>query len=210
MKNTQQGFVGIILIIILAIAIGAGGTYYLTKKQKTDVQINSSIPTQPEQKENPRAQAETPVTVKVPAIVSPEVKKDLTDQQITSAVTTDLSGKNKVEGIYKGDLNSDGYPDAFVWLSLYSTEGEPAHALEIVIQKKDGSAESIKNLTFPYTIATWSGGASTKLDSVKIESDIIYITSSSFYDNDNYKVANKLPKQTKKFQLTGSTLVEVR
>ena len=41
MKNTQTGFVGIVLILIFALALGIGGTYYVMDK-KEDVPVNAT------------------------------------------------------------------------------------------------------------------------------------------------------------------------
>lgn len=69
MENTNKGFVGIALIIILAIALGAGGTYYVTTKKNVDLQNNStSTPSsQTQDKKASEVQEETSVAIKAPS-----------------------------------------------------------------------------------------------------------------------------------------------
>jgi hypothetical protein len=117
---------------------------------------------------------------------------------------------NSVLGIYKGDLNNDGYDDAFVWTnSCPDTDSSCGYGYAVVINKKDGTGDSILEKT-PSVLSGWSGGNETKLEDVKIQDGIIYITSSTFKDSSDYKLANNLPKQTKKFKLQGNDLVEVK
>jgi hypothetical protein len=107
-------------------------------------------------------------------------------------------------------LNNDGYSDALVWVSSCSAHNDCAHGLRVVLNNKNGAGTETVNLRTPDTISGWSGGSSTVFDAVKIENGIVYITSSSFYNSGDYKSATKLPKQTKRFQLQGSNLVEIK
>lgn len=224
MKHTQRGFAGIVLVIILAVVLTAGGTYYVATKQKTNIQTDTFSTSTAEQnksqnetqndKANPSATSTTGKSQTLSFDSSskvnvPEIKKELTGTQIALALGNKLSAKNKIEKVYRGDLNNDGYSDALVVLSLYSSEGEPGRGFEIVIQKKEGSVELVSNLMIPDSISGWSGGASTNFDSVKIENSIAYITSSSFYNSGNWKIAQKLPTQTKKFQLVSNSFTEI-
>lgn len=67
MKNTKQGFVGIALIIILAVVLTAGGTYYITTKKNINTQVQSSTATSSQQFENSSVQTETVATIKTPS-----------------------------------------------------------------------------------------------------------------------------------------------
>ncbi len=101
MKNTQQGFVGIALIIILAIAFTAGGTYYVTTKQNSNTQVDMSTSTpfvQNSQHENKKTEEKDTVAIKSPTttvatnITMPEViNTTLTDQEILGS-TYKISG----------------------------------------------------------------------------------------------------------------------
>lgn len=102
MKSSQKGFVGIALVIIVVIALGAGGTYYVTTKEKTNAEIVApkSSPATEDQKANPNAKEGTSLTIKAPSIgvVTPTVAREATSVAVKSVpekvdITTSIDTK---------------------------------------------------------------------------------------------------------------------
>lgn len=113
-------------------------------------------------------------------------------------------------GIYKGDLNNDDYIDALVWANTCAhIDNDCAYGLRVVLNNKDGTGKLIFGYS-PDVISGWSGGNETRLDNVKIEGGIIYITSGTFKSEDDPKSSIDLPKQTKKFKIQGNDMIEVK
>jgi hypothetical protein len=227
MKNNQKGFaVPLIIAIVAIVAIGVGiYAYDNNKSSDTIATTNENVPVN-----NTTTQNNGTVTSQ------PTQSKDLTDVQVVAALNATFASHNKtkyqyqnqqdtqgktvysvsvdngintVDAIYKGDLNNDGYSDALVWVGSCSTDNDCAHGLRVVLNNKNGAGIEMTNLRTQDTISGWSG-SSTVFDFVKIENGIVSITSSSFYSSGDWKTATKLPRQTKKFQLQGNQLVEVK
>jgi hypothetical protein len=217
MKKNKKGFALTGLLLIIAIlAIGGGAYYYYNKSSKpkditgqnekdiSDEQVIAAL------NADLVSSQSYPDTYKTNSKYQYKLQKDsqgkefygVTVQENTSIAT------NTVLGIYKGDLNGDTYADALVWVNS-CTNSDCGYGLRIVLNKKDGMGASIK-FTQPDTISGWSGGDETRLDVVEIDQGVIYITSSTFKDSGDYKVAKNLPKQTKKFKLQGDKLIEVK
>ncbi len=218
MKNLQKGFVVPVVVIIVILVIG-GGVYVYTKNKVEDKNTNIHTASS---KDISDAQVVAALNAD---LVSPEsypdryktnskyqykLQKDSQDKEYYAVAVREgvSTAVNTILGIYKGDLNGDGYADAFVWMNS-CTNSDCGYGERIVINGKDGTGTSIKFIE-PDTISGWSGGKETQLDAVKIDQGIIYITSSTFKDSGDYKVAKNLPKQTKKFKLQGDTLIEIK
>ncbi|MES2437131.1 MAG: hypothetical protein V4519_03885 [Patescibacteria group bacterium] len=216
MRKYEKGFIRVVSIIVITIVAISASVYLSTKINS----VNSS----------------TSDTEGVLSSIEITDMTDLTDQQIVDALNIGLisqnrakyqyltqqdaqgntiygvavdNGFNKIDAIYKGDLNNDKYADALVWVSS-CTKGDCAYGLRLVLNNQDKTGESVENFRTPDTISGWSGGNATVLEKVVIEKGFVYITSSSFYSSGDWKSAEKLLRQIKKFQLKDKELVEVR
>ncbi len=97
MKNTQQGFIGIILVVILALALGASGTYYVLTKQKiqdgdsvSTTTINVSVPPA---NENKHTVSDTYYTAPVPGGGSSAATTSTPTTAVSADATYSISGE---------------------------------------------------------------------------------------------------------------------
>jgi hypothetical protein len=223
MKNKNMGFIGITLLIVAALVILGGGAYIAVshhEKVKEQIAASSTVATYSSSTVSASLSASTSVSV--------GANVDLSDQAVVNALNHDSStsftlqknamgnsgyqynipggGALFINKIYKGDLNGDGYSDALI------TEGfcgaSCGQGLEVVINQKDGTGKGI-DVKAPDTIQG-SGVGQTSLNDIKIENGLIYITANNFYASEEDYNTNPLPAQTKKFQLQGDALVEVK
>ena len=210
MKISKKTPLIISTIVIIALLVIVGGVYIykntqtVSSKEISDAQVVAALNAD-------LVSAEShPDSYKTDSKYQYQLQKDSQGREYYAVTVKESmsTAVNTVLGIYKGDLNGDTYTDAFVWVNS-CTNSDCGYGERIVINKKDGTGVLMK-FTGPDTISGWSGGAETRLDAVKIDQGIIYITSSTFKDSRDYKIANNLPTQTKKFKLQGDKLIEVK
>jgi len=92
MKNKQRGFIGIIAIVIIALAVIGGGAYVYTQNSVPKATVFETIPTDNPEKIVDNKMPEKATTTKV--VVAPKVAVNTTVTTNNTTVTSGISGQD--------------------------------------------------------------------------------------------------------------------
>ena len=163
MKNTQRGFTGIAIVILIAIIIIGGGIYlYSAQKPHTDVSI-AQLDTQSTTSDSTISNTITPTTN--------SNSKTLSDAQFMSAV-----GKDATKVRARGDINGDGYEDAIV--EEIHCGASCGVGLDVVFNINNSSAKLFKPTQYANFEPAYRGSSAVKsnVTSITIKNGIISFT----------------------------------
>ncbi len=161
MNNSQKGFIGIILVIILALGIVGGGAYiYTTQKEKIKTTSEQTTAT---------STTSNSVTTSPTVIADVEEKNNglsLTDAQFTSVIVDDPQAKV----LARGDVNMDGFEDAIV--QEVHCGASCSISLQVVLNMQNKTAKLLKDKNYPDTFApafVGSSAAKSQVDNISID-----------------------------------------
>lgn len=107
MKNIQKGFVGIIILVILALALGIGGTYYVVKPKQQVIVNEDSVGQVNVNADNDQPKdVKTEVGVKVNTVVAPVVNVDVAVSLSIKGNILKVMEGNKIKQTLSADSNS--------------------------------------------------------------------------------------------------------
>ena len=161
MKNTQRGFIGIAIAVLIALVVLGGGAYfYTTQKAQIDTpQVSNSVASS---SQNSNAQTSIPTTNRT----------SLTDAEFIAVSSDDPQAKV----VARGDINGDGYEDAIV--QDVHCGASCSISLLVVFNEKNSGAKLFnptKYETFEPSYMS-SSAAKSQVSNISIKNGIITLT----------------------------------
>lgn len=123
MKNTQNGFTGIIVAVIIALILGIGGTYWYMQQNGENVMVNS------ETVSGTQNDSSAPSTL-TPGQTSPSVNQIATPTK----VSTTPSAQTKVVSVNSFSVT---VPDNFTYTTNFSRTHKDAKGLTVYFNGKE-------------------------------------------------------------------------